>query len=140
MDFAYTLPGRFSQFPLRNVFSLARSKSDRYPKARKFRANLRNICHGQYLSDVRTGSNIRDDDQFSLSLTDPKKPKFKKHASSSSTAQNPVNILADIVEPVAINGEVVPNALYQLSGHVLAKTIARMCEACSVLIISKDGI
>ena len=42
--FDYILPRRFTQDPLENIFSVIRSKSDRYPTALKFRTNLRNIC------------------------------------------------------------------------------------------------
>jgi hypothetical protein len=76
--FAFVLCGRFSQDALESLFSVIRSRGDRYPSALRFRANLRNISVSQYLTDVKSSSYIADQDEYFVDLLKPRRIRNRK--------------------------------------------------------------
>lgn len=137
LGFKFVLGGRFSQDALENVFSLIRSRSDCYPTAKKFRANLRNICISQYLSVISSGSYPNDCDAFFATLIKSSSLKTDNCSTSDDNADR--SFVAEIDESVNVHGEVVANALNHLAGYVIFKTKDKLCGKCSLAVSSPSA-
>lgn len=154
--FAFVLCGRFSQDALESLFSVIRSRGDRYPSALRFRANLRNISVSQYLTDVKSSSYIADQDEYFVDLLKPRIRNRKQTdlpaAMDSSTATVPFendeaekptatvpseHAGKNVVRPAQVpldpaDDMMLQNTQFSLSGYVVRTLLPHLCNECKL--------
>ena len=147
VGFGYVLGGRFSQDAVENLFSLIRSRGDRFPTALRFRANLRNISVSQYFAEVKSSSYMHGNDEYFVDLIKTRqkrkiKTKTNKSAMSINASYNQ-NFPKDSVcseEEDVFNEQnlLLANAEHRLFGYVLSTIKHRLCDNCWVYCVDKS--